>query len=419
MPRSWPATLIKNARVFDGTGRPPGPAEVLVEGDRITAVAARVDVGRRSDLRTVDGAGCVLLPGLVDGHAHLGFGSTVEYTSDRSEPDEQKVLLTAHCGRVMLDHGFTSCYSGGNRLPAAEIAVRRAFAEGWLPGPRLRAASWEGTAGLVAPGRYDFPGIADRESDPASVAGFVTAMADLGVDIVKLSLTGESAVLEGTSRVLQFHPDELAAAAAVAADRGVWLTAHAHSAEGITLAVQHGVRVIYHASFADEAAIDALVGARDRVFVAPTPGIIWAHLHDAERPPTAGMETEETCRNIRRVAPELHKRGVRLVIGGDYGFPVNPIGRNAQDLRLFVDWFGMSPAEALRCATEYGGQLMGMGAELGLVRAGYLADLLLVEGDPTVDITILQDRANLALVMSGGRIHTVDPARVTSAAIDG
>jgi len=408
--------LIVNASIFDGTGLPAAPAEVLVEGNRIAVVAAQVPADRAHGAEVIDGRGAVLMPGLVDGHTHLGFGSTVEHISDRREPDEEKTLLIAHCGRVMLDHGFTSCYSGGNRMPQAEVAARKAFAEGWMPGPRLRATSWEGSAGMVSPGHYDFPGIENRASDPDSIRGFVNAMADLGVDIVKLSLTGESAVVAGTSRIMQFTEEEVAAAAETAKARGVWLTAHAHSAEAISLAVRYGVRVVYHATFADSAAIDALVEARDRVFVAPTPGIIWAHLHDEEHPPTEGMETRETFESVCRVAPELHKRGVRLVTGGDYGFALNPVGRNARDLRLFVEWFGMTPAEALRCATQNGGEIMGMGDELGLVRDGYLADLLLVDGDPTVDISLMEDPSNFSLIMRDGRIHKLEPSRrVTSA----
>lgn len=402
--------LFVNARVFDGSGSPSEPAEVLVQDNRIVAVADHVPAELGAGAEVIDGAGATLMPGMVDGHTHLGFGSTVEYTSDRRESDEEKAMLIAHCGRVMLDHGFTSCYSGGNRMPEAEASARTAFASGWLPGPRLRSASWEGSAGLVSPGHYDFPGIDNRESDPESIAMFVHAMADIGVDIVKLSLTGESAVVAGSSRVMQFTEEEVAAAAQAARERGVWLTAHAHSAEAVTLAVQHGIRAIYHATFADDDAIEALVEARDRVFVAPTPGIIFAHLNDEEHPPTEGMETQETLESISRVAPELHKRGVRLVIGGDYGFGFNPVGRNARDLRLFVEWFGLTPAEALRCATENGGAIMDI-PDLGLVREGFLADLLLVEGDPTHDITLMEDPANFAMIMKDGRPHKLDATR--------
>ncbi|MFT4210513.1 MAG: amidohydrolase family protein [Microbacterium sp.] len=412
MPNSY---LIVNAEVFDGTGSPSAPAEVLVEGDRIVAVESHVDDARRQDAQIIDGRGATLMPGLIDGHTHLGFGSTVEHTSPRTEPDEEKVLLIAHCGRVMLDHGFTSVYSGGNRMPQAEVSARKAFAEGWMPGPRLLATSWEGSAGLVSPGHYDFPGIENRPSDPESISQFVHAMADIGVNMVKLSLSGESAVVAGTSRVLQFTDEEVAAAAEAAQQRGVWLTAHAHSAEAIQLALKYGVRAIYHVTFADDETIDLMIEAKDRIFVAPTPGIIYALLHDEEHPPTEGMETQETHDSVRQVVPKLHAGGVRLVPGGDYGFAVNPIGKNARDLQLFVEWFGFTPHEALRAATQYGGQLMNMGDELGLVRPGYIADLLLVDGDPTSDVTLLQNKDNLAMIMTGGSLYKIDPSRRTTA----
>ncbi|MHC3473589.1 amidohydrolase family protein [Streptomyces sp. 7R007] len=399
-------TVFTGVRVFDGTGSDPFAAEVLVEGHRITAVTPRIPAARWAGARVVDGGGCTLIPGLVDSHTHLGFGSTVEHRSRRrDEPDEEKALLVAHAGRVLLDHGFTSAYSGGNRLPRTEIAARKAFAEGWMPGPRLKAASWEGTAGMVEPGVYDFPGVDGRASDPESVARFVGEMANLGVDIVKLSLSGESAVVQGTSRIVQFTEEEVAAAAAVARARGVSLTAHAHAAESIKMAVRHGIRAVYHCTFADEEALDLLEQARDRLFVAPTPGIIYANLHEADSEPEPGMEVEATEKSVRQVVPELVRRGIRVVPGGDYGFAWNPVGRNARDLELFVDWFGFTPAEALRAATQYGGQVMGMGDELGLVREGFLADLVLVDGDPLDDIRILQDRDRLVAVMKDGRLY--------------
>ncbi|MEU6252562.1 amidohydrolase family protein [Streptomyces sp. NPDC047043] len=399
-------TLFTDVQVFDGTGRDPFPAQVLVEGNRITAVADRIPHDLRTDARVIDGGGGTLLPGLVDAHAHLGFGSTVEHLSRRrDEPDEEKALLIAHAGRVLLDHGITSAYSGGNRLPRTEVAARKAFAEGWMPGPRLKAASWEGSAGMVEPGAYDFPGVDGRAPDPGSVSCFVTDMAELGVDIVKLSLSGESAVVQGTSRIVQFTDDEVAAAARAAEKHGVWLTAHAHAAESIKMAVRHGIRAVYHCTFADEEALDLLEAARDHAFVAPTPGIIHANLYEAGSEPEPGMEVEATAEAVRKVVPELVRRGVRVVPGGDYGFAWNPVGRNLRDLELFVDWFGFTPAEALRAATQYGGEVMGMGAELGLVRPGFLADLVLVDGDPLEEIAILQDRHRLAAIMKDGKLH--------------
>jgi imidazolonepropionase-like amidohydrolase len=406
--------LFVDVQVFDGTGRDPYPAEVLVVGNRIESVTDRVPAHLRAGADVVDGGGGVLLPGLVDAHAHLGFGSTIEHRSPRrDEPDEEKALLVAHAGRVLLDSGITSAYSGGNRLPRTELAARKAFDEGWMPGPRFKAASWEGSAGLRAPGVYLFPGTEGRESDPESIRVFVEEMADLGVDIVKLTLSGESAVVAGTSRIVQFTDEEVAAAAEVARRRGVWLTAHAHAAESIKMAVRNGIRAVYHCTFADEEALDMLAAARDRLFVAPTPGIIYANRYEAGAEPEEGMEVELTEKSVRAVVPELVRRGIRVVPGGDYGFPWNPVGRNTRDLQLFVDWFGFTPAEALRAATQYGGQIMGMAGELGLIREGYLADLVLVDGNPLDDIGILQDRDRLAAIVKNGAFHTVAEGRRT------
>jgi imidazolonepropionase-like amidohydrolase len=111
----------------------------------------------------------------------------------------------------------------------------------------------------------------------------------------------------------------------------------------------------------------------------------------------------------RKLVPELRRRGLRVLPGGDYGFPFNPNGRNARDLELFVELLGYTPEEALSAATLLGGELMGMGGELGQVRQGYLADLLLVDGDPASDVTVLQDRKRLRGIMKDGRFHK-DPA---------
>jgi imidazolonepropionase-like amidohydrolase len=106
---------------------------------------------------------------------------------------------------------------------------------------------------------------------------------------------------------------------------------------------------------------------------------------------------------MAQVYPEMRKRGIRVLPGGDYGFPYNPIGRNARDLALFVDILGYTPVEALVAATKLGGELMDM--DVGLVEAGQLADILLIDGDPLADLTILQDTARIPAVMKDGLFH--------------
>ena len=106
---------------------------------------------------------------------------------------------------------------------------------------------------------------------------------------------------------------------------------------------------------------------------------------------------------MQRIYPEMRRRGIRVVPGGDYGFPYNPIGRNARDLRLFVDLLGYTPVETLVAATKTGGEMVGF--DVGTVETGRLADLLLVDGDPTTDVTMLEDVSRIHAVMQDGSFH--------------
>jgi imidazolonepropionase-like amidohydrolase len=99
----------------------------------------------------------------------------------------------------------------------------------------------------------------------------------------------------------------------------------------------------------------------------------------------------------------MHKRGIRILPGGDYGFAFTPHCQNARDLEFFVKYLGFTPAEAIRCATVYGGQIMMKPDELGQVKEGYLADLLLVDGDPLANLSILRDPKRLLAVMKDGK----------------
>ena len=150
-----------------------------------------------------------------------------------------------------------------------------------------------------------------------------------------------------------------------------------------------------------------LEAAKDRVFVAPGIAILYAMLNDAEAFGITHAKAVEMGYQIEWDAAleslkAMHKRGVRVLPGGDYGFAFTPHCQNARDLEFFVKYLGFTPAEAIRCATEYGGQIMMKPKELGLVREGYLADLLLVDGDPLANISILRDPKRILAVMKDG-----------------
>lgn len=401
--------LFTNARIFDGTGKAAFAGEVLVEGDEIKAV----EHGKISadNAKVIDAQGATLMPGLIDAHAHLSMGSSVEkITPPGRHSLEETAELIAHTGRVILDHGFTGAYSGGATAPAAEVAVAQDFAKGTRPGPRMRTASFERLAsGEISP-KSKFTSRDERPSDPTGVAGFIGEMAEIGVDTVKFLLGGVSAFDAGANLVPQFHAEELAAARKAAEAKGVWLTAHAYTPDAIALAVNNGFRVLYHCTWADEASLDLIEKHKDKIYIAPGPGIAEADLIVAPRfgimaSPAQIEEQQETVERLKKVGSELRKRGVRSLPGGDYGFPWNPIGRNARDIELFVDWFGYSPAEAIRAATQTAGEMMATERKLGVIAPGAHADLILVEGKPDETISLLADKANLRAIVAAGRLH--------------
>ena len=238
----------------------------------------------------------------------------------------------------------------------------------------------------------------------------VRELIDLGVDQIKLSMTGEE--ITGTQRAedTYFSDEEVAAAVAEAHRRGKRVCAHARSAESVKMCVRNKVDIVYHASFTDAEGMDMLEANKDWVFVAP--GINWliATLYEAESFgfPQEAAEAVGYKRELEMAINglhEMHRRGVRVLPGGDYGFAWTPHGTYARDLQHFVELLGFTPMEAIISATAWGGEIMLRPDELGKVQPDYLADLLLVDGDPLADITILQDHDRLHYIMKDGKFH--------------
>ena len=349
------------------------------------------------------------MPGLTEAHAHLTWPTSVEkFVPGMSLPPDELALTAARNARILLDHGFTSAYSGGSLGRYIEPALQREIDSRGMPGPRLIPSTLEreppSSDSAFDPGSVDEHGVG-----PASVAAFVHGCARSGVKAVKFLLSGESALEPGASQRLLYDDAVVQAAAAAAREHGLWLTGHAHAAEAIKQGLRAGFRVLYHCTYADDEAIALLEARKTEVFVAPTIGIVQATL-DAHAPPHIDMthmkqDAAMVLEHQKRLVPELRRRGVRLLPGGDYGFPFNPLGRNARDLELWVRHFGYSASEVLHSATALGGELMGRPDELGRIKPGYLADLLLIDGDPTQDVTILQSVRSLKAIMKDGRFH--------------
>ncbi len=408
--------LFTNVKVLDGSGAEPFPAKVLVEGNRIKSVTPVSEVLSAEGADLVDGGGATLMPGLVEAHSHISFANTADLQSLGDIPPEEHTLLAAKHAKLMLDHGFTSINSAAAAKPRLDVVIRNAINAGDIPGPRMLAATPEmtvsgglGDVRLWHLHRETFAIVCDGPDEFRRVA---RQMCREGVDTLKINPSGDEFVPYARAQQTVMNDAEVAAVCEVARARGKRVAAHARSAESVKMCLRHGVEMIFHATFADDEAIDALEAAKDRVFVVPTIGITYTTLNEAAAwgiTPAIGEQLglKRELEHAIKVMNELKRRGVRVLPGGDYGFAWNPVGRNARDLEHFVTLFGFTPMDAIVAATKFGGEIMMKGGEMGAIKPGYLADLLLVDGNPLADISILQHRERLLAIMKDGIFHKV------------
>ncbi len=406
--------LITNVRILDGTGREPFAGSVRIDGPRIAEVIAGGAPASRSGEPVLDGRGATLMPGLIEPHAHLSFVDVGAQDLTRL-PIEEHVLATIRNARTMLDSGYTSALSAAAAKPRLDVVVRREIDAGHVPGPRLLANGPEitvtgglGDTNLLHLPHHETPTFCWVADGPDAIRRVCRLLAREGVDLLKLNLSGDLGTSAWSSEKTPMTDAEVAAAMEVARAAELRVCAHCRSGESVLMAVRHGIEVIYHANYCDERALDALEAARDHVFVAPALGITYtltqANGQWGVTPERARDFERELAASVDTIG-RMRTRGIRVLPGGDYGFPFSPHGTYARDLWLFVKVLGYSPMETLVAATRLGGEIMGRPGELGVVAAGALADLLLVDGDPLADIAILQDRSAIRMIMKDGALH--------------
>jgi len=252
-------------------------------------------------------------------------------------------------------------------------------------------------------------GLSHIEDGPWALRKAVREQRKLGVDIVKIFIDGEAINAQCLPGELSFTDEEVHALVDEAHRRNLRVACHARSAAAVKQAVRAGVDLVGHANYLDDEAVDLLAASKDKLFVGPA--LAWEIRYlelcetlgvskDTVREQGYEAEIEATIVSVGK----LRAAGVRLVVGGDYGISIAPHGTYARDLEYFVELFGMSPAEALICATRNGGLAAAPDGSQGTLEQGTLADLVIVDGNPLVDITVLQDHSRLN-VMKGGVMY--------------
>lgn len=414
---------ITGASVWDGASDAAYPATVVIDGNKIVTVDRNNQSSDVGDGIQIDGTGMTLMPGMVEGHCHPSFTGVNEPPELGRLCNEEHMLLTAQNLRLLLSHGFTSIFEAASAKPMLGVTARNAIESGLIDGPRMLAGSPEvtTTAGLGDERKRhiyqeSFGLIADGPDEMRRVAR--ECVRD-GVDIMKINISGDEFVSHARAEITPTEPEELEAFVKVAHAFKKKVAAHARSSESVKRAIRAGVDCIYHCDFADEEALDMLEEAKDRIWVGPAFGLVHNSTKEGE---IAGItkEVAEQMQLFRKFEAtcasyhEIRKRGIRVVVGGDYGFAVTPMGQNARDIEHFVRYFGYSPIDALKCATTVGQSLMGRTEDLGQVKEGFLADLLLVKGDVTADVSLVQHQDNLAMIMKDGHMFK-DPRSGTNA----
>ena len=414
-------SYFQNVNVIDATGRNPFLGNVLVEDQRIKTVRAGQPETQSPDVRIIDGlTKHFLLPGLIESHAHLSIDNTDDLAALGALPPEEHTLLTMHNAKRYLDYGITSCISAASAKPRLDLVIRNAINVGKIPGPRLLAATpWMTVTGGLGDMRTlhqpYIESMALMVDGPDEYQRVCREMIREGVDIIKLVISGDSFVPHAGSETTIMSEAEVAAAAEVVKAHGKRMSAHARSAESVKRCVRNGVKLIYHANFADEEAMDMLEANKDWLFVSPNIGFTVTAIYDGAAMFTpeqvASMGLKDELAGAVKGLQELKRRGIRILGGGDYGFALTPHGQNAMDIVHLIQHAGFTPMEALQSMTKHGGAAMDLPNELGQIAPQFLADLLLVDGNPLESPGILTDTNRLIAIMKDGAFHKYPEGR--------
>ena len=401
---------LAGARLIDGTGNEPlANATIIIDGGRIVQAgpAAQVEVPATAEM--IDIAGKTVLPGLIDAHVHLfGITSLNQMTWVIDEPYVRTIRAGMDAWRC-LDAGFTTVRDAGGMLA---IYVKRAIEEGAIIGPRIVAS------GLVisqTAGHGDMHFVPVEWNRRAQITRLADGVPEVrkaareqlreGADMLKIFTTGGVMSEKDKPTACQYSMDEIRAFVEEARNAGVRTGTHAQGTQGIKNAVLAGVDNVDHGIYLDDEAI-ALMVERGTTLV-PTLSVLEAIVHHGRKEGVleASVRKAESVQEAHIAS--LRKAlaaGVVCGLGTDYlSDPRSPMGANADELVMYVEKVGLSPMEAIVCATRNNARVLGLEDEIGTLVAGKQADLIVVDGDPLTDISVLRDREKILAVYKGGK----------------
>ena len=394
------AVLISGGNVIDGTGSQPQPnTDVLIEGDRIVAVGKNLAVEKSSEreVRRVDATGLTVMPGLIDAHTHITLGEP--RTNDElflHRDPATAAILAAYNVRKVLRAGVTSMFDVDGIFNIGP-ALRDSIKAGVVEGPTMKSGSYAlmtavgGTAGKLIPDSGT-AGYAEVVRNKEETVLAVRRQVKDGADCIKIHVTGLIPTRSGEIQV--WTREELKVVCDTAHDLGVRVTAHCRGDKATLDSVMAGVDIIWHASFLGDASLEAIIDKK--VPVGPVFTFL-ANLsefgHKAGATSSAKSifagELENTGAKLR----QAYDAGVKLLCGSESGFSMTPYGHwHAGEMEVFVKHLGMTPLQAITCGTKDNAVALDEDGETGCIAVGYRADVLVLDGDPSKDISLLGDK---------------------------
>jgi imidazolonepropionase-like amidohydrolase len=401
---------LTGARLLDGHGPAVDGATVVIDEDRIAEVSTgdQVDVGAGVD-QVIDLAGRTLMPGMWTCHFHATYhelGSRPNAPYGDEYPPAYTALIAAKNLQTALAQGYTGVVGAGG-AHHIEPAVNRAIADGLIPGPRLwpssRELSTTGHSNDAVPWHWGMPAPgAVRICDGADAfRQGVREEIKRGAKVIKLFVTGGHGTTSPKDR-MEMTPDELAAAIDAAHQRDALIRGHLVNKRAILLALELGMDIIDHCDEMDDEVITALVETGATV----VPSLHFPKHFLETYGSGLGFSADAIRADLEHmygIIPKAQAAGVRFVLGDDYGAVGFAHGMYGGELRLYVEHAGVTPLDVIGWATRNGAQMVGRGHDLGTIESGKLADLIVVDGDPSADIGVLADAPPVA-VLKGGQV---------------
>ncbi len=409
---------IVGGNLIDGTGKDPiKNGVILIDQGRVVSVGSVATTNVPRGTTIIDAEGYHVLPGIIDCHLHCTYRSRDVRQHLLNSPT-YNVLRSTQIIKETIACGVTTARDMGG----ADAGFRQAIEDGLIDGPRLQISiamiSQTGghgdywvPAGMRIPKRTWLPdGVADGvEGVRKVVRQFLMA----GADFIKICSTGGITSVTDSWDEPQFTVEEIKCAVDEAAAKKRPVAVHAEGVLGIRTALEAGVHSIEHGWFIDEECIDRMV--QQSTWWVPTLALVPLSVENREKDPAwakqqLGQEEKKDQEIFRKMKEEqipiwreAVRRGVKIAMGTDQSHRLL-VGENLVELRFMVEFLGLSPMEAIVSATSKAASCIGM-PDLGELTPGKIADVLIVNGDPLEDISTLEKRDHLKLIMKQGKIY--------------